>query len=341
MNTRLILFGLAACATLCFMPETACAKFIRMIFETSAGKNLGSAGQAALAGSGTIGAYDVTGVPIKPTLVSGLSGPIDSADLAGIAASADGKTLFVANVGTGTIGEYDAMTGAAIDPSLITGLKRPVGIALKGNDLFVVNRKGTVGKYDATTGAAINAALVSKLLNVSIGIAVEGGDLFITNHTGAVVKYDTITKVTSTLVTKKQGLNNTEGIAVDGGKLFVVNRGGTIGEYDATTGATVNAALVKTGLKGPIGIAVSEGKLFVVNSGVGTIGEYDETTGATVNPALVTGLNGPTGIVVVTKEVQSVPEACSTWTLLLLGVTAMFALKTALSRPEAKALATS
>jgi len=52
----------------------------------------------------------------------GVSGPY------GIAIS--GNTLFVANMGYHTIGEYNATTGAAINASFITGLSSPSSIAL-------------------------------------------------------------------------------------------------------------------------------------------------------------------------------------------------------------------
>jgi len=108
-----------------------------------------------------------------------------------------------------------------------------------------------------------------------------------------------------------------------------------VGEY-ATTGKLINPALVKTGLNNPIGIAVDQGDLFVVNhtggkNGFGTIAEYDATTGAPIlmmSPIVVSGLNGPTGIAIVT-----VPDASSTWTLLLLGLAAMFGLKPLLRGP--------
>jgi hypothetical protein len=107
-----------------------------------------------------------------------------------------------------------------------------------------------------------------------------------------------------------------------------------IGEYNATTGAKV--ALFNTGLKSPIGIAFDhavpgdQGQLFVVDKASGTISEYDAATGATI-PFLVTGLSGPTGIAIVTTS--SVPDASSTWTLLLLGLAAMFGLNPLLRRP--------
>jgi hypothetical protein len=130
------------------------------------------------------------------------------------------------------------------------------------------------------------------------------------------------------------------GIAVEGDSLFVANRGkgttkSTIGEYDATTGMRIgNGPLVKTGLNNPIGIAVDQGDLFVVNhtggrNGFGTIGEYDATTGMPIATTLVSGLSGPTGIAIVTA---SVPDASSTWTLLLLSLAAMPGFKALLRR---------
>jgi hypothetical protein len=75
----------------------------------------------------------------------------------------------------GTVGEYDAVTGAAINASFITGLSFPNGLAVAGNTLFMTiygypgyggphgtgTLTGLVGEYDATTGAPINANLVT------------------------------------------------------------------------------------------------------------------------------------------------------------------------------------
>jgi hypothetical protein len=61
--------------------------------------------------------------------------------------------------------EYNATTGAAINASFITGLSEPEGLAVSGNDLFVVNTLAdTVGEYNATTGAVINANFITGLL---------------------------------------------------------------------------------------------------------------------------------------------------------------------------------
>ena len=81
---------------------------------------------------------------MNPSLVSGLGEPN------GLVVS--GPDLFVTNFGTGTIGEYDATTGAAVNRSLVSGLSYPIAIAVSGPDLFVTNfGTGTIGEYDATT----------------------------------------------------------------------------------------------------------------------------------------------------------------------------------------------
>jgi hypothetical protein len=116
--------------------------------------------------------------------------------------------------------------------------------------------------------------------------------------------------------------------ATGGGQIFETNSlDNTIGEY-TTSGTTVNSALI-SGLNFPEGIALSGGNLFVANRGNGTIGEYT-TSGATVNSALVSGLNSPTDIAVVSAPV---PDESSTWTLLLVALTATFGLKLVLRQP--------
>src|SRR6516162_6835418 len=66
-----------------------------------------------------------------------------------------------------TVGKYDANTGAAINPGLITmGLNVPIGLAIFGNTLYVTSEfAGTIGTYDASTGAALNANFITGLIN--------------------------------------------------------------------------------------------------------------------------------------------------------------------------------
>ena len=62
--------------------------------------------------------------------------------------------LYVANAGGNTIGEYNAVTGAAINAAVLVngqGLNGPVGLAMDNSShLFVCNARGnTIGQYDA------------------------------------------------------------------------------------------------------------------------------------------------------------------------------------------------
>src|SRR5271166_111327 len=90
----------------------------------------------------TVGKYDTTtGTAINANFITGLSGPM------GLALSGDGTALFVANnfgqslpvreSPSGTVGEYNAATGVAINASFITGLSGPFGLSVSGNNLFV------------------------------------------------------------------------------------------------------------------------------------------------------------------------------------------------------------
>ena len=80
----------------------------------------------------TVSAYNATtGATIASfTTVSGLYRPF------GLAVS--GNNLYVANY-NGTVGEYDATTGAVINANLITGLTEPWNLGISGNNLYVSN----------------------------------------------------------------------------------------------------------------------------------------------------------------------------------------------------------
>jgi PEP-CTERM motif-containing protein len=175
-------------------------------------------------------------------------------------ASARAQVLFVGHQGDSIVGEYDATSGAAINASFITGVNRPAGLALLGNNLFVANfGSTTVGEYNATTGAAINANFINTGLGGLYGLALSGSNLFVSDNEGFL--------------------------------------GTTVGEYSATTGAAINANFI-TGLGAPTGLALSGNDLFVANFASGTVGEYNATTGAAINANFITGLSEPAGLLV-------------------------------------------
>ena len=95
--------------------------------------------------------------------------------------------VFVANWSSGTIGEYTT-SGATVNAALVSGLSRPYGLALDGNEhLFVANFSlGTIGEY-TTSGTTVNAALVSGL-NTPLGLALDrSGHLFVVNNANGTI----------------------------------------------------------------------------------------------------------------------------------------------------------
>jgi hypothetical protein len=101
-----------------------------------------------------------------------------------------------------------------VNPALISGLSGPIGIAVSGSDLFVVNfNAGTIGEY-TTSGATVNPALISGL-SLPVGVAVLGSDLFVTNEIpGTIGEYTTAgAPVNVPLIS---GLTTPVGIAISG-----------------------------------------------------------------------------------------------------------------------------
>lgn len=280
--------------------------------------------------NGTIAEYNATtGAPINTALASGFNGIVTS-----ILPSGNDLYVTTANVSLsgdiGTVGEYNAITGAPINSTLVSGLSLPSGLALSGNNLYVLDRNlGTIGEYNATTGAAIHSALVSGLNADPISIAISGNSLYLVNMnlagSGSISEYNATTgaSINSALVS---GLGLPSSIAISGNNLYVANDessiigSGSIGEYNATTGAAIHSTLLSVPGFGPdegvsLDIAVSGNVLYISNQGSGAIGEYDAVTGAPIGSGdLVSGLNtaldepGAIGV-------ESIPEP-STWAML-------------------------
>src|SRR5207248_8530519 len=91
--------------------------------------------------------------------------------------TARGQQIYETN-NNGTVGEYNATTGATINSSLVSyNSSGASGIAVFGGDLWVANYfANSIGEYNATTGATINASLVS--VGTPYGVVVLGGNLW-------------------------------------------------------------------------------------------------------------------------------------------------------------------
>ena len=201
----------------------------------------------------------------------------------------DGTNLYVNYISLGTIGKY-TISGSIVNPSLISGLNTPLGMAISGTNLFVadVNR---IGKY-STTGAIINSNLITNLSN-PVGLLVINTNLFVTfNSTGKIGKYtlDGV-EIDASLISN---LDSPVGLATDGTNLFVANYGshsnpsnpmGTIGEYSSS--GTAIAPVLVNGLGGANFISIIGTNIYIVKNELSVIGQYT-TSGATVNASLVT-----------------------------------------------------
>jgi hypothetical protein len=239
--------------------------------------------------------------------------------------------LFVAQDGTVSIGEYDPITGAAINANLISvsaGISYPTGLALSGNTLFVANAGGnTVGEYEVSNNKKVvsDPHFIATGLNYPIGLAISGTSLYVANGNGngAVGKYDissnpaTLIKANFVPSTVQLGGPSALAVSGDGDTLFVAhyqqfnnakNPGlGSVSAYNAKTGDVINGNLI-IGLKGPVALAVSGETLYVVNSGytaanAGNVGKYSASNGAVLKASFITGLNQPFGIAILKNTV--------------------------------------
>ena len=164
----------------------------------------------------------------------------------------------------GIVSEYDAHSaGTVINANFVTGLNAPVGLAVKGNTLYVANQSsGTVSAYDATTGAAAPKFTTITGLKKPTGLAVTGNTLYVsTSSDGTVGAYNTDTGAVQPFFTTITGLSKPAGLAVAGNILYVANFGtkfgaGSVGAYDAEEGGAFNANFI-TGLNQPVGLAVA------------------------------------------------------------------------------------
>jgi hypothetical protein len=200
------------------------------------------------------------------------------------------QPLYVASPDS-RVGVYNAATGAAINPDLITEVPGPISLALSGNNLFVGNSCDgcTVGEFNASTGKAIQPNFIMGLDDPD-ALALSGNSLFVATSggnmigqynasTGSAIKTDFIT-----------GLGAPNALALSANAIFVANYdSNTIGKYNATTGAAIKADFI-TGLRDPVALALSGNNLFVANGIGGTVGEYNAGTGAGIKTHFITGL---------------------------------------------------
>jgi hypothetical protein len=248
---------------------------------------------------GTIGEYSTSGIPINPSLVSGLLFPT------GIAVG--GAGLFVAqwsiNTGHSTVGQY-TISGTVVSTSLISGLLYPQRLTISGNRLFVVDWNLPYISQYTTDGTLVNGYFIHGL-NGSIAMTVSGGKIYIADSNRIGVYSMDGTAINASLITGLAAPPT--GIAIDGNYIYVseANNNGIQGRVAKYTidGALVNGSLIGS-FDDYSAIAVDGGALFVANYGNGTIGKY-HLDGTVVNRTLISGV-GATCMIVVPEPSSSV-----------------------------------
>ena len=224
--------------------------------------------------------------------------PATATNINSVPAIGSVATLYVTNYKNNTVGAYDATTGAALNPALVTGLSGPNGIVVSGTDLYVANEtNGTIGRYHAQTGAARNAALVSGL-KAATGLALAGNNLYISDDGALVTDVFNAATGAAIKVPFVDGLGDPNSVLVSGNTLYILDTAaGTVGTYNATTGAVFNATFI-TGLNEPYGLALASNDLYIVERRGKMVGKYNATTGAPLNATFITGLATPYDVAV-------------------------------------------
>ena len=194
--------------------------------------------------------------------------------------------MFVTNYGSGTVGKYDAATGAAIDPSFITGLGHPTDMVIDANQHLFVSSWAGVREYDAISGALLNPAFITQ--NAISMTLDRHGHLFVGSYNGLISRYDASTGqvINDSYISSAHPF----GLAADDSGHLFASTGSVleIQQFDAENGARLNDRFVaQIALGDPAGIALDgKGHLFVANNSPSHISEYDAVTGATINANL-------------------------------------------------------
>ncbi len=177
--------------------------------------------------------------------------------LAAVAASpAQADKLYLVSQSNGTIGTYDSVTGAGINPSLVTGLTTPHAIAFDPALNFYVT--GFTGEYVAkyaNNGTLINPAYLNPAsFNQPAGVAVNGaGEIFVVNNAlmngqTSVSKFAADGTIINTNFVNAFG--SPDGAMISGGDLYVVRwAGSAVGKYTSsgTSGTTINDSFLSPG----------------------------------------------------------------------------------------------
>lgn len=210
---------------------------------------------------------------------------------AGLAVTPDGKFVYVANQGNGTVSVIDTSNNNTVSATIQMPCdcfpNSPVGVAITpdGKRAYVTNQGGAVHVIDISTNTVTKTIYLG---NNPTAIAISGSTAYYTFGTNSVGRISTTTNAVIP-PTITVGSNPT-GVAVtpDGTLLYVTNNGdSTVSVVSTATLLPVPGSPVSVG-SGPFSVAITPNGQFayVVNQSAGTVSVINTTTQAVVPPPI-------------------------------------------------------
>ena len=118
----------------------------------------------------------------------------------GVAVSADGKSVYVANYGGGSVSQYDVAAGGVLQPKsppTAPAGRSPIAVAVSpdGKSVYVTNQggavaAGTVSQFDVSAGGALQPksppTVPAGTFPIGVAVSPDGKSVYVTNQGGAV-----------------------------------------------------------------------------------------------------------------------------------------------------------
>jgi hypothetical protein len=194
-----------------------------------------------------------------------------------------GNYLYYSDYPNNKISKIDITSSTPIIMDVVTNLNGPVGLAFKGNELYIAeNGAGKISKIidiTATTPAVMD---VVTDLNLPTKLAFKNNELYFTlDKDGKVSKIDDVTASSIVVTDLVSDLTNPVGIVFKDNELYItepINRvTDKIYKIDTTENSPTLTEVI-TGLSGPRGVVFSGDVLYIVESSAGKVSKIDVST---------------------------------------------------------------
>jgi DNA-binding beta-propeller fold protein YncE len=235
--------------------------------------------------------------PLVPPLATGV------ATSAGVAASLDGRTLYVVDQATSDVSQYaigDDGTLTPRSPATVATGSAPFGIALApdGRHAYVTNQgTGSISVYEIGSDGGLTAgpAVGAGTGTVGIAISPDGTSAYATNSgSGTISQYD-VDPTDGTLMPKTTptvaagSIPFAIAVSPDGQSVYATNRSATglVRQYSVGADGALTAMPVPTLSVGPrpAGILASDDGVYVSNFANDTLSQFDADADGALTPS--------------------------------------------------------